>query len=249
VAKWLNRSLIQAPRNGTNAHTVTFTPPAAGNLLLALVEGPVTSTTPTGWILQASAINNTGLYAWTKTATAAESSFTTTHNGSNYPIGVVVYEFAAGSAWVAGVSSTGGSAGAPNPMLSGLSGANLLFGAVGDGNATGATISAVWSATPSPVADVAVSELPVGTDGYWFGVAYAEDSTAASYQPTATLTNPGGTKEALTFAVNVYVAPVDPTLTDIAVTATLATRSWSATITPRTSTGTLDTRRWDGRLE
>jgi hypothetical protein len=36
---------------------------------------------------------------------------------------------------------------------------------------------------------------------------------------------------------------------DITVTASLDTRSWSATITPRTSTGSFDTHRWDGRLE
>ena len=94
MVQWVNRSLTQAPRNGTTSHTVSFTPATAGNLLVCVVEGAVTSTTPTGWTLPTggSAINNTGLYVWYKTATAAEASLTTTHNGSNYPAGFVIYD-------------------------------------------------------------------------------------------------------------------------------------------------------------
>jgi hypothetical protein len=205
MVQWVNRSLIQAPRNGTTSHTVAFTSATAGNLLVAVVEGAVTSTTPAGWTLptNGSAVSNSGLYVWYKTATAAEASFSTTHNGSNYPITAVVYEFPAGSTWVGAASSTGGAAGAANPNLTGLTGTNLLFGANGLDNTGTSTISAVWSGTGSPIEDVDTSVPLSGTDGCWLGVAYVESSTATSFQPTATVTNAPTSKEALTFAVKV----------------------------------------------
>lgn len=204
MVQWVNRSLVQAPRNGTTTHTVAFTAASAGNLLVAVAEGAVTSSTPTGWTLPAggSAVNNTGLYVWYKTATAGEASFTTTHNGSNYPVGFLIYEFAAGSTFVKSIAGTGLSASAANPNLTGLTGTNLLYGAGGDGIVSG-TVSAVWSGTGSPVEDLDLSVPASGTDGYWLGVAYVESSTATSFQPTATLTGSNATKEALTFAVNV----------------------------------------------
>lgn len=203
MVQWVNRSLVQAPRNGTTSHTVSFTAAASGNLLVCVLDGAVTSTTPTGWTLPAngSAVSNSGLYVWYKTATAAESSFSTTHNGSNYPVTAVVYEFPAGSTWVGAVSSTGGAANATNPSLTGLTGTNLLFGANGLDNTGASTISAVWSGTGSPVEDVDASVPLSGTDGCWLGVAYVESSTATSFQPTATVTNAPTSKEALTFAV------------------------------------------------
>lgn len=212
MVQWVNRSLIQAPRNGTTSHTVSFTAAASGNLLVAVAEGAVTSTTPTGWTLPAggSAVNNTGLYVWYKTATAAESSFTTTHNAANYPAGFVVYEFAAGSTFVASVAGTAidATAGA-NPNLTGLTGTNLLFGAIGVGSSTGTpAMSCAWSGTGSPVEDVDQDvQYGVGpTDGYELSLAYVESSAATSFQPTGAVTGATASKEALTFAVKVAAA-------------------------------------------
>src|SRR6478752_3702729 len=101
MSSWVNRTVLSGSSvdpNGTTSHTCTFTAATSGNFLVAVVAGGVTSTTPSGWTLVTSAINNAGLYVFTKTASASESSFTTTHNGSNYPILGVVYEFYAGSA-------------------------------------------------------------------------------------------------------------------------------------------------------
>jgi hypothetical protein len=208
MVQWVNRSLIQAPRNGTTTHTVSFTPATAGNLLVAIAEGAVTSTTPTGWTLptNGSAVNNTGLYVWYKTATASESSFTTTHNGSNYPTGFVVYEFAAGSTFVASVAGTGIASSGANPNLTGLTGTNLTFGVIGIADSPGnGYTSTAWTATGSPVEDVDVDVADSGTTGYGLSVAYVESNTATSFQPTgnATQTGAASTKEALTFAVKV----------------------------------------------
>src|SRR6478735_9379450 len=108
MAKWINHVAINTPRNATTTHTVdpstgtaangTLFTPTAGNLLVCLVEGAVTSTTPTGWTLPTggSAVNNTGHYVWYRTA-AGGDTFTTTHNGSNYPVLFDFYEFASGS--------------------------------------------------------------------------------------------------------------------------------------------------------
>jgi hypothetical protein len=208
MVQWVNRSLIQAPRNGTTSHAVSFTPAAAGNLLVAIVEGAVTSTTPTGWTLPAngSAVNNTGLYVWYKTAAAGEASFSTTHNGANYPVGFVVYEFPAGSTFAASASGTGLASSAANPNLTGLTGTNLTYGAIGiaDSSANGYT-STTWTATGSPVEDVDVDVVDSGTDGYGLSVAYVEANTASSFQPTGNATQTGAqvAKEALTFAVKV----------------------------------------------
>jgi hypothetical protein len=211
MVQWVNRSLIQAPRNGTTSHTVSFTPAASGNLLVAIVEGAVTSTTPTGWTLPAngSAVNNTGLYVWYKTATASEASFTTTHNGANYPVAFVIYEFAAGSTFVKSATANNLATTAANPALTGLTGTNLTFGAIGvDDTANNAYTSTAWSGVGSPVEDVDLAVADSGTDGYGVSVAYVESNTATSFQPTgaATQTGTAVAKEALTFAVNV-VAP------------------------------------------
>jgi len=208
MVQWVRRSLIQAPRNGTTSHAVAFTAATAGNLLVAIAEGAVTSTTPAGWTLPTggSAINNTGLYVWHKTATAGESSLTTTHNGSNYPAGFVVYEFPAGSTFVKSIAGTGLTSAAAGPNLTGLTGTNLTFGAIGIGDGSGNVyVSTAWSGAGTPIKDTDTGTAESGTDGYGLSIGYVESNTAASFQPTGSITQTGAanTKEALTFAVNV----------------------------------------------
>jgi hypothetical protein len=209
MTQWINRTLVQAARNGTNSHTVTFTAATAGSLLVALAEGPVTSTTPTGWTLPANgaAISNTGLYVWWKVASAGESSFSTTHNGTGYPCAFVVYEFPAGSTFVGSAQATGiNPASGANPDLTGLTGTNLTFGAIGIGVGNSNTyVSAAWSGTGSPVEDIDVTTGYTSSDAYGFSLAYVENNTASSFQPTGAVTQTGApsNKEGLTFAVNV----------------------------------------------
>lgn len=210
MALWLNRSLVNAPRNGTTTHTISFTPATTGNLLVLLLEGAVTHTVPAGWVRRNQALNNTELSVYTKTATAGESSFSTTHNGSDYEIVALVYEFAAGSTWAGGISATGLGSSAANPNLTGLTGTNLLFGAVANGNSETTGRTTEW-ASPS-VENVDVSVIRNVTDGFEFSVAYEEDSTATSFQPTGTIVL-GPPKEALTFAVKVAVGGTPVTST------------------------------------
>ncbi len=211
---WTNRAVFQAPRNGTNSHTINpasttdlvsgaaFTP-TAGRRLVVVVEGAVTSTTPSGWTLPSggSAISESGLYVWYRTA-AGGDTFATTHNGSNYPVIFAVYEFPAGSTFVKSVSGTGVSNTGANPNLTGLSGTNLIVGAKATVMTSGWTYGgAVWSSGYTEDYDGSVPFS--STDGYWLTVAAQEGVTASSAQPTATISGTAFTAEALTFALNV----------------------------------------------
>lgn len=213
--KWINRSLVQAPRNGTLTHSVSFTPAAAGSLLVCVAEGSVTSSTPAGWTLPDGgfAVSNTGLYVWWKIATAGESALTTTHNGSNYPVAFIVYEFAAGSAFVASVAGAGIAPDNANPALTGLTGTNLVLGVVAGGITSTSNATTAWSGTGSPVEDVDVVAPGGGTDGYMFSLAYVESFTGASWQPTGSISgsNLPPNKETLTFAVSVAAGGGAPT--------------------------------------
>lgn len=212
MTSWVNRTAVQAPRNGTTSHTVSFAAATAGNLLVALVAGGVTSSTPTGWALPTggSAVNSQGLYLWTKTAAAGESSFTTTHNGSNYPVAVMVYEFPAGSALLVAKGDGGngnGSAGAAG--LSAVAAGTKSFFAVAD---TGMVVAhgsdpCTWSGVAGLVKDVDLYADPSGTDGYAFSVAYLDGSTATSFAPVSTFpSTDNGDVERINFAVTVITA-------------------------------------------
>lgn len=212
MALWLNHVAIAAPRNGTTTHTVdpsggsvvvgtSFTP-TAGRLLVCVVEGSVTSTTPSGWTLPSggSAINNTGLYVFTKTAAGADT-VTSTHNGSNYAVVFHFFEFAAGSTFVGSQSATGvnGTSGT-GPSLTGLTGTNLLFGVYAAGVASGSGAAVSWSAGVELI-DTQVASA--ATDGYSYSLTYLEDSVLTSWNGgTHTTTHPTAA-ERLTFGVKV----------------------------------------------
>jgi hypothetical protein len=215
---WVNRTAVQAPRNGTTSHTVNFAPATAGNLLVALTAGGVTSSTPTGWALPTggSAVNSQGFYLWTKTAAAGESSFTTTHNGSNYPVAVMVYEFGAGSTVLAVNSDAGsGNGSAGTAGLSGVATGSKSFFAAAD---TGMVVAhgsspCTWSGVTGLVKDLDLYADPSGTDGYAFSVAHL-DSTATSFAPVSTFTSvDNGDVERINFAVNVVTAAPTPQAT------------------------------------
>lgn len=245
MSSWINRTLVQAPRNGTNAHTIGFAPAAAGSLLVLIIEGPVTDTIPAGWTRQAQALNNTELSVYSKTATAGEATFTTTHNGTNYPIVAVVYEFAIGSSFASAVSAVGVSANAANPLLSGLTGPHTLFAAIAFALSSGLSGGpTTWSGATS---DVDVGTVFAGTDGYDLSVAFVDGSSATSFQPTGA--NSGApNKETLTFAV-VVVAPPPSTDANVTVTGILPARAWAGILPARARAGALTPRRWAGTLQ
>lgn len=216
MAKWINHVTIDGPRNATSTHTVnpasgtvltgTLFTPTAGNLLVCVADGAVTSTTPTGWTLPAggSAINNCGLYVWYRTATGGDT-FTTTHNGSNYPVGFDIYEFPAGSTFTGCVSATGVAYnGGAGPTLSGLTGTNLLCAASSQGlPGTTPVSTATWSDGTEAVDAGAAG---AATDGYSYSLTYLEDSTLTSWSAAATLTLNSVTVERFVFAVAVAAA-------------------------------------------
>lgn len=212
---WLNHVAIAGPRNATTSHTASassgtvvagslFTP-TSGRQLICLVNGAVTSTTPSGWTLPTggSAINNTGLYLFRRTASGTTAdNITTTHNGSNYPVIFDWYEFASTDTFVGVIGATGVAAnGGAGPTLTGLTGSNFVgytYGGSAPAGLTGAQ-NVSWS-TGTESTDT--YELPSGTDGYIFSTAYSDPVTAASASSAATGSYLGVTVERLVWAVS-----------------------------------------------
>lgn len=244
---WLNRGYYLLPRNATNTHTLTpssstglvagaaFTP-TAGRRLVAVIEGSVTSTgtsggtgatAPSGWSGGAAttgynAVNNTGLYLVHKVAAGADT-LVLNHNGANYPIGVMLYEFPAGTTLVAAVAATGVALGGANPNLTGLTGTNLVMAAVAGGHneITTTPPGTVWTGVGTPVEDLDTFTPKVGTDGFVLSIAYVEGHTATSWQPTGTVSAGSGgmaNKEAITWAINVPGGGTDATVTAVPAT-------------------------------
>jgi hypothetical protein len=221
MADWLNHVAIAGPRNGTTTHTVTpsagtvasgtlFTP-TAGRFLLCLVEGGVTSTTPTSWTLPAggSAVNNSGLYAWYRASAAGSDSITTTHNASNYPVVFDFYEFPSGSTFSGVASATAVSnAGGAGPTLTGLTGTNWICGVIGQANGDAAnTYTTTWNAG-TEITDTSV--VLATTDGYNFSTTALDSSANTSQSFAATTAYSAVTAERLVIAIKSSAATAAP---------------------------------------
>lgn len=186
MSSWVNRTVLSGSStaaNGTNAHTCTFTAASSGNFLVAIVAGAVTFTTPTGWTLLQSAVGGSGLYVFTKTASAGESSFTTTHNGTNYAILGIVYEFYTGTA-ANGTAGTNNAvaATATSPSATGLTGTYTRIATRSWTISTGYTSGATTWRTPT-VEDYD-AYIPSGSqDGVTLSVAYDDGATGTSFSP------------------------------------------------------------------
>jgi hypothetical protein len=194
MSSWLNRTVLSGSsvsKNGTNSHTCTFTAATAGNFLVAVVAGGVTSTTPSGWTLLVSAVNNSGLYVFTKTASASEASFSTTHNGSNYAIKGVVYEFLGGTSAIGSNSATGQAANTvvTGPSVSSLTGTYSRFAARSyghDGSSSSSSVS--WTLPTVEDYDDYINRGVGVEDGVELSIAYDDSSTGASFNPSSNLT-------------------------------------------------------------
>ena len=222
MADWVNHAAVAGARNGTADHTVDATgtggtvvdgagfTPTAGRFLLCVVEGAVTSTTPTGWILptNGSAVSATGLYVFYRVSASGTSAdqIATTHNGSNFPAMFDFYEFPASSSFVASVSATGVGNGGAGPNLTGLTGTNWIAGAIGSATSGGISTT-TWSAGTE---EVDVSIATAATDGYTYSLAYSDDDVSSSAQWAATLALEFVAAERLMFAVNVATPAVAP---------------------------------------
>lgn len=182
MTKWINRTVVNVPRNGTTTNTVNHTAAAAGSLLLLVIDAPAQITTPSGYTQRASALNNTHFALYTKTATAGESSFTLTLSAANYPAGVIVYEFALGTTFGQSNSAVGQQVNdSANPSIS-VTGTNLLMAGFAAAQPSGSqTQTTTWSGSTT---DVDTGAGFSTTDGYQISIGYVEDSTATTYAPT-----------------------------------------------------------------
>lgn len=211
MASWINRTVLSGSSvdaNGTNSHTCTFTAATTGNYLVAVVAGSVTFTTPSGWTLSQSAVNSAGLYCFTKTASDGESSFTTTHNGSDYAIEGVIYEFPAGTSFLAGSNQAAMFFNSNNtgPTVSGLSGTYTRFAArTGNMDSSSSTASHAWTL---PTVEDYDAYVPKGTqDGIELTIAYDDGQTGSSFTPSGTMTTTNVTSNGEGIAWALSVAP------------------------------------------
>lgn len=223
MTAWVNRAVYQLPRIAATTHTVdptsstnlvsgvAFTP-TAGRLLVVIIEGAVTSTTPAGWTLPplGSQINATGLYVWYRTAVSGSNAFTTTHNAANYPVVVAIYEFPVGSTFVKSNNGQPSATGA-QPILDTLTGTNLVMSVKAIGLGGGSSTEYIWSGGGNPLEDWDLTQPNLVTDGYSASLGYSENYAGSTWQPTATA-GVAGSFEALSFAIKVGT-PVAPTWT------------------------------------
>lgn len=225
MATYLNHVAIAADRNGTTSHTVTpssgtvvagtaFTP-TEGRLLVCVVEGSVTSSTPSGWTLPTggSAINYTGLYVWYRTA-AGSDSFTTTHNGSNYPVIFHFFEFAAGSTFISSAAASDVYyAGGAGPSLTGLSGTLWVAAAMGQSQASDFEARTITWSAGTELVDVRVLNAEY-TDGYLYSLTHVADYESSTWSASATVV-PGNppSVERLVFAISVSTGATTVTST------------------------------------
>lgn len=209
----LNHVVISAPRNGTTSHTAnpssgtvvsgTAFNPASGRLLICIGYGAVTFTTSSGWSLASggSAVNFGGLYLWYRTA-AGGDSFTTTHNGSNYPAVFEFFEYSSSASFISCASSVNVSNGGAGPTLSSLTGTYDAFAAAGFciGDVASTSGSCSWN-VGTEQSDTFTPNS--GTDGYLFSTTLVIDRTGATWSAAATVTGNGNipNQERLCFAI------------------------------------------------
>lgn len=180
--KWINRAAGVGARNGTSDHTLTFAPAAAGSLLVAVVNGAVTSTAVSaGWTKRLAALDNAELAVFTRSANAGDSSLQLTHNDSNYPINYVVYEFPPGSTYVTGDSVDIGN----TPPISGLSGSpTVVMSALSQWSSSpGDTVSMTWGYAWIEDIDVMTAGDGV-TSGAHLGLGYRGHVTSTGIDPS-----------------------------------------------------------------
>lgn len=210
---WLNKTSGIAARNGTTSHTISFGfTSTSGSFLVVFIYGAVTHAA-TGWTEQLQPVSSGELSVFTKTS-AGDTSIALTHNGSDYPVAWVAYEFPAGATYTAGVGAS------PTTdtfaALTGLPGtAQVVIAA--RGRATGASdasASSVWSAPW--VEDADLTAPAAATDGTFLTVAHQLNVTATSVTPATTTTYVGtfpADRQHVTVALNVPaigVAAVSP---------------------------------------
>jgi hypothetical protein len=212
---WLNFASGVAAKNASTSHTIPFGfTSTSGSLLVAIIHGAVTNTA-SGWAKQAGPVATGECSLFTKTS-AGDSSITVTHNGSDYAVNYVIWEFPTGSS-LTGIDSTTGS-NDTMPALTGLPGTEqVIIGALGRvtvGSETNGSISpsAPW------VEDSDRFTAANGTDGTYLAVVRQINVTSTSITPTITPTYSGtwsnGSREKISAALNVAAGATPKSLSD-----------------------------------
>lgn len=213
MADWINRTVGVAARNGTSSHTITFTPATSGRLLMVVMSGSVTHTMSTsGYTKRVTAVNSTELAVWTKTAAASESSLTVTHNASNYPVEYAIYEFPAGSAWLAGSNQPNTSTWA---ALTGLTGTPTVFAAISQNQsaAIGATVLTTTTSAPW-TEDYDDGTVYATTEGANLSIGYQSAYASSSVTPSQTVAA-GPNSERAVWAITVASSGTTPVTSDL----------------------------------
>lgn len=229
---WLYKEAGTAGRNGTTSHTITpATPATPGSLLVVIIAGAVTHTGSGSWVERQQPVNSAELSLFTLASAAGGDSLTVTHNGSNYPVRYVWYEFPSGSTYT---GSTGAAANSTTfPALGSLPGTEqVIIAAICNGLTNGVNSeSATW---PSPWVEDDDTVVPFSTtDGIWLSAAHRINYTGTTITPSFTIniTNQGAPDyEKIVAAFNVAAATSSNTGT---VGATLPALTASAAGTSR----------------
>lgn len=217
MASWVNRTVLSGSsvdENGTSSHTCTYTAAMAGNLLVAVIAGGVTSTTPSGWTLTASSVFDTGLYVFTKTASSGESSFSTTHNASNYMIKGLVYEFPSGTVVIG--SSTdyaqANNGSITTPAITSLYGSYTRFCARSQPMSTGVSTGTISWSTPANQDYDSYSTVSSHA-GMFLGVGTDDTGSGATFTPSFIITTTGESfgGEAISWALTIPQIPIATT--------------------------------------
>lgn len=83
--------------NPSPTHTVNIQSTSSGALLLLVLSGSATVTTPSGWTKVGEGVGDGATYVFSKTASAGETSVTVTAAAANYSLIGAVYEYPPGT--------------------------------------------------------------------------------------------------------------------------------------------------------
>ena len=204
MAAFTHRSSGTAAVNAGSTHTLTFTPAAANSLLVLVAASGTLLTFPAGWTEKISAINYTGLYVATKTATAGETSVVITHNAAGYVAQWAVYEFPPGSAYGIGTQANGQTITVPPPALTGIPSGHTVFAVLdmAANNVNTLNFTSAW--TQPPTEDVDAFAAMGTNDGNYLTIAYVDKVTGGTVTPAVTVTKTGSGSnigERITFSI------------------------------------------------
>ena len=203
----LNHIALLSARNGTTTHTVdpasttvssgvNFTP-TAGRLLLLFVAGPQ-MTTPSGWTLTSTSVNNNYLYLYRRTA-AGGDTLTLVTGAGDFAMGVDLFEFSADTTYVRVAQSSNVASGAAGPSVS-MTGANYAIGAAGMQNYSGNTPTCTWSS------GVEQADFTAANVGVAYSSTVYPEYVGATAQFSATWTTQTATNERMMVALNAPAA-------------------------------------------